>query len=253
MYRLSQTALLVALLLLLASEAFAQTPARRTGSLSPATLSPSSEPPTARFYHESPPEGTPTAVSGRTADSVDHVNDQGRTPIYAIEMGERSDVPCHIQIFHWSGEDRNHLTKTMNRCSSSATSSSLQRIGYADSQVAPNRSLKALRGLQVCSNNRSGANYRVKGLRVFAARLTEVDNGDSGTLTVQANSSADAAFERPNCRRWEQVRTCPSGQMMIDVDVHYRMDGSRREITGLAPRCARVTFTDVRTDVRDDG
>jgi len=247
-------ACLALLLAVFVPDVFAQTPMRRApGTLRPATPPAQADPPTQRNYHRSPPEGTPTAVSGRTAASVDNINDSGRFPIYAIEMGERGDVPCYVKIYYWTGEDRERRSVASGGCTGNPTSRSLQRIGYRDSQVTPNGSLKAVRGLQVCSNGRSGDRYRVKGLRLLAARLTEVDTGDSGTVAVRANSSADASFERPNCQEWEQVRTCPAGQMMTDIDVHYRMDGSRREITGLAPRCATMTFTDTRTDLRDDG
>jgi len=193
-------------------------------------------------------------------DSSRDIIDDNRShgPLYAVEMGERDDVPCFIKVYFWPIPEQGRESEVSDGCYNGPTSRSLERVGYPTSQVRP-RSMKALRGLQVCSNDRNGDNYRVKGLRVFAARLTDVDTGDSGRVAVRANQSADDVFERNHCRKWEQRRICPSGQMMVDIEIHYGHEAgpstpgdergqtylhTRREITGLAPICAAMTFVD---------
>lgn len=182
-----------------------------------------------------PSGGTALPVSGRTSSRVlsgTAWNGLNGGPIYAIEMGERNDRPCYLKVFYTRQNAQYRESEEFEVCAGSGpTSSSRRRIGAATPAPGTSR-VPALRGLQVCSNDRNGSNYRVKGLRVRMGRSHETGSG-----SVSNDPSGNDDFARSNCRDWEQLRMCPAGQVIVALDVHYSLGGGQGAITGLAPRC----------------
>jgi len=83
--------------------------------------------------------------------------------------------------------------------------------------------------LQVCNNvNR---NYRVKGVRVWADKITQ-----DGTTVYDEQSPID--YELPNCESWSTSVVCPPGTMSTGLVVHMTsresgLSGADRQIVGL--------------------
>ncbi|MEM1056340.1 MAG: hypothetical protein AAGI52_12515 [Bacteroidota bacterium] len=233
---------LAALTFLLTADAWAQRP-RPTGTLRPATLPVPQEDEPEMVWRYSPTYGEPTAVSGRPSSRVHEGEGFGGLnggPIYAIEMGEKNDRPCYLRVFYTRQNAEYRESEDWEVCAGSGpTTSSRRRIGAATPAQGTSR-VPALIGLQVCSNDRSGTNYRVKGLRVRMGRSNEVGQG-----SVRAVPSGNDEFERTNCRDWEQLRMCPSGQVIVGLDVHYNLRNGQGAITGLAPRCAASSLEEV--------
>lgn len=203
------------------------------GPLRPATASPPADDAPQVVYRFQPSWGTPRGISGRSGSHVKEGRADHRwsstSPLFRIEMGEKSDKPCMIRMF-WSWHTGHNDSDVFESCSGSATSRSKRRVGA--SSVPQGSPRAAIRGLQVCSNNRNGSQYRVKGLRVWMATVTETGDG------VVTNGGREE-FERANCRRWETRRMCPAGEVVVSLDVHYQQNANGpEEITGLAPRCA---------------
>lgn len=200
-------------------------------------------------YRYLPAFGTPTTTSGRSGNRTMQGNQSGwnddgllggTDPIYAIEFGERDDKPCYIKTFAIgpgvTDDDPSNIVRTdeLDLCGSRGpTSQSLRRVGPASAPFGNVR--PALRGLGICSNDRSGDNYRIKGVRTRTGQVRETGDGSVTT-------GALASFERPNCREWEPLRTCPAGEVVVSLRVHYQLDsaGAVAEITGIAPRCAAI-------------
>lgn len=192
-----------------------------------------------------PSGGTSAGLSGRTGNRsvLGRAHDGlGGGPIYAIEMGERNDKPCYMKVFYSWQNAQYRASKEFDVCGSAGpTSSSRERIGAAT--PAQGTRVPALRSLRVCSNDRNGANYRVKGLRLGRARVTE-----SGEGSVQALPGNDYLFSRSNCREWEQTRTCPANQVIIAIDVHYTLENGRGAISGLTPHCGAPSHEEMQSD-----
>lgn len=157
-------------------------------------------------WRYSPYGGTTAGLSGRSGNRSVLANEYRGLKggvIYAIEMGERNDKPCYLKIFYSRQNAEFRESKEFDVCGSSGpTARSTERIGAAT--PAQGTQIPALRSLRVCSNDRNGDNYRVKGLRLGRARVTE-----SGEGSVQALSGNDHMFSRTNCNEWEQTRACP--------------------------------------------
>ena len=117
----------------------------------------------------------------------------------------------------------------------------------------------ALDGVGICQRN---ANDEMKGLRIHGSTL-----GLSGPhivpepivttsprvvagITIPAGSRVNEEFKRPNCSNssggWKPIRTCASGEVLVGLVVHYKFptvgNRQRARITGLAPKCARITI-----------
>lgn len=82
-------------------------------------------------------------------------------------------------------------------------------------------------GLQVCTNGKPGAESKLKGLRLWGARL---DNAARFTAVTEP-----AAFERTNCRHWEARVNCPAGTIATGVAVKHTAS-----VQAMALTCATV-------------
>jgi hypothetical protein len=82
-------------------------------------------------------------------------------------------------------------------------------------------------GLQVCTNGKSGADAKVKGLKLWGATI-------DANATFKSLASS-VSFERTNCKTWEERVNCPSGHVATSVKLIH--NGS---IQKMALRCAKV-------------
>lgn len=118
----------------------------------------------------------------------------------------------------------------------------------------------ALDGVGICQRN---SNDEMKGLRIYGTQLgfegtrletspivTESDQVIT-SVTIPAGSRITESFQRPNCSAnnggWNPIRTCNAGEVIVGLDIHYKYPGlmgnqDRARITGLAPKCARVSI-----------
>ncbi|MEM6326842.1 MAG: hypothetical protein AAF791_06935 [Bacteroidota bacterium] len=178
-------------------------------------------------------------VSGSDADhSIDWIVPDGGY-VYAIEMGERNNRPCHINLKYATVDD-GEMSFGEKGYGCTPTQSSLRNAGPLYSETSP----KALKGIQVYQRN---SNDRVKGLSVRAVHLTSGNGVRVRTRPVlRQNSSSWATyrFTRTNGNDWDDMESCGNQQVVvgvrIEVDNHF--DRNRQIIKGLAPVCARLEF-----------
>ncbi|MEM1056043.1 MAG: hypothetical protein AAGI52_10990 [Bacteroidota bacterium] len=118
----------------------------------------------------------------------------------------------------------------------------------------------ALDGVGICQRN---SNDEMKGLRIHGSRLdldgSRVETSPivttsaqtAGGVTIPAGARVNEEFKRPNCSAnnggWKPIRTCAANEVLVGLDIHYKFPGitgnqDRARITGLAPKCARVTI-----------
>jgi hypothetical protein len=113
----------------------------------------------------------------------------------------------------------------------------------------------ALDGLGICQRN---GNDELKGLRVHGSMLdlsgasvvanpiVTTQPTVAGGVTIPPGARRNEQAQRPNCNSWQTIRTCPSGKVLVGLDVHYKFPNignqERARITGLAPKCAAITI-----------
>ena len=116
----------------------------------------------------------------------------------------------------------------------------------------------ALDGIGVCQNT---SNDEMKGIRIHGSTLdlsgVRIDPDPIVTtsaqtvagVTVPAGARRNQSFERPNCSNsdgWQPIQTCREGEVLVGLDIHYKFprfgNQSRARITGLVPKCARITI-----------
>ena len=238
-------------LLLAAPAASAQLTTGPPSAATPATQTPPPEPPSdARMtYRYRIQDNSVRPVSGRTSgdDGVHLGRWYGgqvagqpsvieQYALYEIRIAERGDRPCDIDVFGTRGTYTGSTVHEGFGSGCRGTARSRRSVG---APARPRGSPRAvIRGLQVCSNDRGGDRYRIKGLRVWMANA--IESGDGQVVDVPG---APRQFARSNCRKWEQQRMCPGRQVMIGVRAYYKA-GS---LTGLAPVCGRLTHEPVST------
>jgi hypothetical protein len=176
-------------------------------------------------------EESRTQFSGKYDKSVTIIgSDTDSQGMFEIEAAESGDYPCHFKIRR---RDFDSLSNSQyanggddNR-SCDWTSKSKEVLSFSDTDTY-------IRGVQVCLN---GNETRVKGIRVFGARL----NRATGAL---ANVSGNKEFVRPNCKQndWKAAVYCPVGQVATKLRISSTgRYGSMVETEGLGLLCRAIT------------
>lgn len=162
---------------------------------------------------------TPTAISGFIGSQVD--NRGAASDEHALSLifaGERYDRPCDLTISKGDlAGNGDSLTTTWDNC---ITTSAPKVVGWS------NLSRIKVRGIQVCTNNKS--NHRMKGIRLYGAEVQE-----DGDLLYQTGYES---FSRSNCKTWHAAVFCPYGQVATKLVIHSTDD----EVNGLGLKCRRV-------------
>tara|TARA_Y100001954_G_C15816125_1_gene607577 strand:+ start:3456 stop:3815 length:360 start_codon:yes stop_codon:yes gene_type:complete len=109
------------------------------------------------------------------------------------------------------------LVVTWDKCT---TTSANKTVGWMN-----NSNIK-VRGIQVCTNNRS--NKRLKGIRLYGLAIH-----NDGSYTIK-NSYKE--FKRANCRKWHRAVFCPREQVATKVIIK----STSNEINGLGLACRKV-------------
>ncbi len=177
-------------------------------------------------------------VSGSRASHSVTVTVPGGGFVTGLEMGERQNRPCMLNL-NWARIENGALftgTTPYTR-TGGCSGQSRQTVGVrglrAPAEPDAELALRAVTGLKVCQNNGSD---RVKGLALQARYIDNLSPQYAG-LGASANAGR---FERPNCNDWEQdFESCPNGRVMIGLEVHLDQQ-SGPEIKGLAPICGRL-------------
>ena len=135
-----------------------------------------------------------------------------------LSAGERWDAPCELTVYK---SDMNYnedsLVASWDKCT---TTSANKTVGWL------NNSKIKVRGIQVCSNNKS--NHRLKGIRLYGMAIH-----NNGSYTIQTGYEE---FKRANCKRWHTPVYCPTGQVATKVIIH----STNNEINGLGLACRKV-------------
>jgi len=209
---------------------------------------------------------TITSGDGGTSNGMvlsEHVDDNDWAPSHGIlsrlSLAEASDNPCAIRGTFWqapsstiedgereldfSSGETNYAVRCDTQTGFRHNSAGYSRRSAGRSPSSSNPT--AIRGLQVCHNDRDGRNYKLKGLRVFMATINQDGNGN-----VTPDPGLTDEFARNHCREWSREVYCPSGQVAVGVKVYYHDGRNNRgnnarsnpdKITGLALQCRRVT------------
>ncbi|MEM1115436.1 MAG: hypothetical protein AAF845_12620 [Bacteroidota bacterium] len=205
-----------------------------------------------------PTTTTSTSGSGGTSNGLltsDDVRDSSWQSSHAIlsriSIAEAGDNPCALRGRYWRSPSAWSWNETQSVVGcDNETGFRHSDEGYSRRMAGrqpDSNNPTAIRGLQVCTNDRSGRNLKLKGLRVFMAT---VNQDGSGQVTPDAGLTD--AFERPNCRTWTPRVTCPSGQVGVGLKVYYHNGQNDRgrnaqtnpdRITGLALQCRAVSIT----------
>ena len=225
--------LLLTCFALFATDASAQV---RAATMSPSTSGNND----ARYVLSGPTATTPISGDNGTSSFV-LTSARPNAILFALWFSERGDDPCKIQSRSWiapfgfEDNDEPFDNAIWDRCggNSGSTRGVVSQFPASTGSVGLGGAA-AIHGVQVCTNNRNGNNLKLKGVKIFASMLNQDGQG-----RVVRSGSYSETFERTNCRKWEQVRRCGSGQVATSLQVHFR----GRSVTGLALKCRAVTVT----------
>ena len=147
-----------------------------------------------------------------------------------IDFGEKNNVPCYLGIHsrNLDGQsDKDAKGISWQECESPRA---IRSAGFSDSPRF------FLRGLAVCTSSVDKNFNRIKGLRVYAAKVwqtrEQIDELDP------TNERFVDEETRPNCGRWHMDVFCNPGYIAQGINVYSEGDA----ITGLGLHCTRVIF-----------
>ena len=162
---------------------------------------------------------TDTSVSGYLGKKTSKKGLSSDThAVNLLSAGERWDAPCELKVYK---SDMNYkedsLVASWDKCT---TTSPNKTVGWLN-----NSNIK-VRGIQVCTNNKS--NKRLKGIRLYGMAIH-----NDGSYTIK---SGHKEFKRTNCRTWHRAVYCPRGQVATKVIIH----STKKEMNGLGLACRKV-------------
>ena len=156
--------------------------------------------------------------------------------ISGLETAETSDRPCRVGILRKGlpGHDDAYYNydygiygnQQLNQgCPPSFLPTdwipSRKRAGFFE------RDNLYVNAAEVC-DSKNNNNERIKGIRVFASRITE-----DGTVQIVQEQDE---FARNNCGTWQDRVTCPADEVATGIIAHFDDDG----FVGLQLRCSRL-------------
>jgi hypothetical protein len=158
--------------------------------------------------------------------------------LFDINWREASDQPCILAANFWTVENGNRRVngQLLNGCRTGVIPGIQgQRAVTAD------RNRRAISGVRVCTNNRSGINHEMKGL---VGHFSQVS---TGTATRVQGGRQEVTYV--NCRTWHPANgpvRCPEGKVVTALIVHHDNTAERPgtgileesiHIKGLSLRC----------------
>lgn len=188
---------------------------------------------------------TTTAISGNNGTSSTILTSESPNSIlYQLRFREGRDRPCYVRAGFWSAPNGwpingstsdNFSGRLWRQCSGGVYSPQTVSAQFPPGESSGLGGTAAIHGIQVCTNDRNDNNIRVKGVKILVSMM----NQDGQGRIVRSGSYAES-FERPNCRKWEQVRRCPQGQVATGLQIFHRGGDN---MTGLALKCRQVTVS----------
>ncbi len=162
-----------------------------------------------------------------------------RWVLFRVSWRELGDQPCLLVANFWSYVDGQYTTtdELINGCKIGATG------GFQGSRtLAATSQRHAMDGIRVCTNNRTGANHKMKGLRAFFSDVSE-DPADRVPGGMQ-----EAVYR--NCTVWHDVKRCQEGTVATALVVNHRGRAAEPGFTpteslrirSLAVRCREATI-----------
>ena len=233
-------------LVVFATDAMAQTPMRRAQMTRTST----------QLGIET---GTVTTggISGRRGTDVVTLTRGDNAILSALYVGDGDDQNpevCYVQAHFWTKPTPSSPVRLLKRrfdmCSPQLGRDPqpgqvrYHQIGFEPGSgvqpyTATDDLFRASTGIQTCST--SGVPYMNDASIVFF----EADVDAQGAFTPRDDvTDIFLNGQYSTCRDNRQTaRRCPSGQVVVGVDVHYRRSGTAIRVLGLAPKCAPVTVT----------
>jgi hypothetical protein len=150
----------------------------------------------------------------------------------AIVVQERHDKPCQISLRPKAlGGESKAAAWIISGCSGP----SWVDFGYAG-VGGDEHPRQFVHGISTC-NSKSRNNRRIKGVRVFGARVWKTERRIDERVPLDLHEDH---FERPNCDKdtWTAPTFCDEGFVASGIDVHREGD----EIVGIALRCRQVDW-----------
>ncbi|MEO0559039.1 MAG: hypothetical protein AAF170_12735 [Bacteroidota bacterium] len=188
-------------------------------------------------------------VSGRPGTRVHSLNPGNNAILSKLFVGAQNGRVCYVQAHFWRKSSpvgqRQEFRRRFDQCTPQIGRTPqvgevrFFMIGQIGDEIYSGDKFRASRGLQTCAFD-DAPRLNDRSLSLFE---TEIDR--QGTFTPQDNVTAavwgGSSTECLNNRNTASM--CPSGQVVVGVNVHYR---PRRSITptigmGLAPICAPIT------------
>lgn len=173
-----------------------------------------------------------TPVSGFVADRVvqKNLNFGLHQGIPWLDFGEKNNVPCYLGINARNLDGQSGKDATGLSWMECETPRAIRSVGFSD------RPRFFIRGLAVCTSSVDKNFKRLKGLRVYAAKVWQtrerVDELDPATDRAQDEHA------RPNCGRWHDDVFCDAGYIAQGLNVYSEGDA----ITGLGLHCRKVIY-----------
>ncbi|GAB5536545.1 MAG: hypothetical protein Rubg2KO_27940 [Rubricoccaceae bacterium] len=201
---------------------------------------------------------TTGGISGRRGTDVVTLTRGDNTILSALYVGDGVDDGnsnvCYIQAHFWSKPSPSSPVRELKRrfdmCRPQVGRDPqvgdvrFHQIGFEPGSgvqhyTATDDLFRAATGIQTCST--SGVPYVSDRSIVFF----EADVDAEGSFASRQDvTDIYLNGQTSTCRDNRQAaRMCPSGQVVVGVDVHYRRSGLRTRVLGLAPKCAPVTVT----------
>ena len=236
-------------LLVLTTDALAQTPMRRSGAMRATT----------QQLGIQTGGVTTGGISGRRGTAVVTLTRGDDTILSALYVGDGDDQNpevCYVQAHFWKKATPSSPVQLLKRrfdmCRPQLGRNPQPgqvryfKVGYEPGSgvqpyTASDDLFRAARGIQTCST--SG----VPRMNDASVVFFEADVDAQGTFTPRDEvTDMYLTGQSSTCRNNRQrARMCPSGQVVVGVDVHYRpgSPGQNARVLGLAPKCAPVTVT----------
>ena len=193
---------------------------------------------------------TTMGISGRSAQAVQTLMPGEDAVLVSLNVGSKNGRMCFVQAEFWRKPTAAGARTTVRRRFDQCRPQIGRRPTFPgpvrhmslgpDSEEFTDTTFRVATGLQACSVD--GA-PRLSNRMVLLLPSESDTRGRLTPLTAQRN--AEEAVRSTSCRMNAlQARTCPAGQAVVGVDVHYRPSPIRdATVMGLAPKCAPLVVS----------
>jgi len=172
---------------------------------------------------------TNTSYSG-WAGAISEANtptliDGGKAAVYGIDWYEEGNQPCRIGMYSRTLTEASEVytNTSLNNCS--GTGGNRKEVRFADNPRY------FVRGIALCSSKVDSNRKRMKGVKLYAAKvwLNKPEVQELTTAIVD---------DHANCGTWNAPVYCPANQVAVGLIAHR--DG--KSFTGLGLKCRPVRY-----------